>query len=179
MKQILVPTDGSTYALKALDVALDLAGAHGATLHLLHVLMRDKEPVDLLRLADLALGAHPDIVATLKDLADRPAQELSAEQLMADPARPLHPVPASLLQDIGTVILEHADAAATKRGIAAQMMPVGEGDIAGVIAAAAHECQADAIVMGMRGLRQVDMVTLGSISQQVCHQAPCTCITVH
>ena len=53
MKKILVPTDGSEVAIKDLEVALDLARLHHATITLLHVLLRDKEPAQLLRLPDL------------------------------------------------------------------------------------------------------------------------------
>ena len=43
MKTILMPTDGSEPAVKALDVALDLACQHEANVRLMHVLLRDKE----------------------------------------------------------------------------------------------------------------------------------------
>jgi universal stress protein A len=36
-KQILVPTDFSTYSDKALKEAIDIARQHGSTIHLLHV----------------------------------------------------------------------------------------------------------------------------------------------
>jgi universal stress protein A len=36
-KQILVPTDFSTYSDKALKEAIDIAEQHGSTIHLLHV----------------------------------------------------------------------------------------------------------------------------------------------
>jgi universal stress protein A len=36
-KQILVPTDFSTYSNKALKEAIDIANQHGSTIHLLHV----------------------------------------------------------------------------------------------------------------------------------------------
>ncbi|ELZ85512.1 UspA domain-containing protein [Haloferax elongans ATCC BAA-1513] len=35
--QILVPTDGSGYALRAAEYAVDIAAAYGATLHVLYV----------------------------------------------------------------------------------------------------------------------------------------------
>ena len=38
---------------------------------------------------------------------------------------------------------------------------------------------ADAIVMGTRGLRPMDAITVGSVSQEVCRTAKCTCIMVH
>ena len=52
MKRILVAVDGSRAADKALEVALDLAALYEAEIRLLHVLLRDKEPQELLRLPD-------------------------------------------------------------------------------------------------------------------------------
>jgi len=67
MKTILVPTDGSVAAEKALDLALDLAEKHGAGIKLLHVLLQDKEPNELLRLPDLS-AAEGDVGSALKAL---------------------------------------------------------------------------------------------------------------
>ena len=64
MKTILVPIDGSDVSEKALEVALDLAEHHNAQVKLLHVLLRDKEPEELLRLPDLA-GTGAEVAAEL------------------------------------------------------------------------------------------------------------------
>ena len=71
MKRILVAIDGSRAADKALETALDLAAQHEAEIRLLHVLLRDKEPEELLRLPDLA-RAGKDLVGELKCLAHAP-----------------------------------------------------------------------------------------------------------
>ena len=65
MKRILVAIDGSRAADKALEVGLDLAEQHQAEIRLLHVLLRDKEPTELLRLPDLA-HAKGDLVGALE-----------------------------------------------------------------------------------------------------------------
>ena len=48
MKSILVPIDGSPHAGRALDIACDLANANGAEVKLVHILLRDRDPGELL-----------------------------------------------------------------------------------------------------------------------------------
>jgi nucleotide-binding universal stress UspA family protein len=47
IKRILVPTDGSVHAKKALDYACDLAHKYGADVHLVHVISESKLPEGL------------------------------------------------------------------------------------------------------------------------------------
>lgn len=178
MKTILVPTDGSAAADKALDLALDLARQHGAALSLLHVLLRDKEPEELLRLPQFA-GSGDTIASRLKDLASGPAVARTAEDVMSDRDKPDRPAPDELLRDIGARVLERALARAAERGVAATPMEIVDGAPAPAIATAAKRAGADAIVMGTRGLRQIEALAFGSVSQEVCRTAPCTCVAVH
>ena len=89
MKTILIPTDGSAAADKALDLALDLAECKGAKIKLFHVLLRDKEPDELLRLPGVA--ADKPVQAELQELLDAPATEWSPQQIMENPDRPVRP----------------------------------------------------------------------------------------
>ena len=178
MKTILVPTDGSEWADKALDLALDLAKQHGAAVKLLHVLLRDKEPHHLLRLADVA-AAGEEVESELKRLEQTPAATRTAEELMANPNVPSRPAPEPLLRKIGAHVLQRASARASARDVAAETLEIADGAIASAIVAAAETAGADAIVMGTRGLRQIEAMTFGSASQDVCREAGCTCISVH
>ncbi len=178
MKTILVPTDGSTTADAALDVALDLAEKHGGSIKLLHVLLRDKDPLDLLRLPDLP-QAGAEVTAALDRLAAAPPMTRLASDILAHPEAPDRPVPDELLRTVGTHVLKRADARARARGIAAEALAIIDSAAAPAIVAAAKQQGIDTIVLGMRGLRQIEAVTLGSVSQEVCQTAPCTCIAVH
>jgi nucleotide-binding universal stress UspA family protein len=178
MKTILVPTDGSLAAEKALELALDLAHQHGADVKLLHVLLRDKEPDELMRLPELE-GASEDIFGELKRLADGPKAARSAEDVMAARAMPERPAPESLLRAIGTHVLQRAETHAADAGITAEVLDLADGPAAELIAATADKTGADAIVMGTRGLRQIEAVAFGSVSQEVCRTASCTCVAVH
>lgn len=178
MKTILVPTDGSEPAEKALELALDLAEKHNADLKLLHVLLRDKEPAEIMRLPELE-EVSDSIFGALRQLQDGPKAQRSAEDLMNDRALPDRPAPELLLREIGEHVLRRANAIATDRGVAAEALDLADGWAATAIAAAATRTGADTIVMGMRGLRQIEAVAFGSVSQEVCRTVPCTCVAVH
>jgi len=178
MKTILVPTDGSAAAEKALDLALDLAEKHGAAIRLLHVLLRDKEPNELLRLPDLS-AADGDLVGALNTLEQSPETPRTAEELMSERNTPRRPSPESVLRAIGAHVLKRASAHAAERGVKAEALDLADGAAAPAIKAAAEAANADTIVMGTRGLRQIEAVTFGSVSQEVCRTVDCTCVAVH
>ncbi len=164
-------------AEKALDVALDLAEKHGAQVKLLHVLLRDKEPDELLRLQDISIVT--DVIARLNETAENPAVARSAEEIMGAPNAPNRPVPDDVLQKIGAHVLGRAVARAKSRDVNVEVLEVADGPAAGAIAAEAKSQAADTIVMGMRGLGQIEALTFGSVSQEVCRSVECTCIAVH
>ena len=176
-KTILMPTDGSAAAEKALKVALDLASARNAQIKLLHVLLRDKEPEELLRLP--MLPDSGELATALREVASGPCVPHTVEELMAAGNVPDHPVPEALLRDIGGIILEHATAIATEHEVEVDALPLADGAAAAAIGKMATDQAADMIVMGMRGLRPSVAFAFGSVSQEVCGSVSCTCITVH
>ena len=178
MKRILVAVDGSRAADKALEVALDLAALYEAEIRLLHVLLRDKEPQELLRLPDLA-HARNDLASELKRLSRCPAVARSAAEIMSDPSAPDRPIPVGILRKIGTHLLKRASVCAESRCVRAKALKLADGPVAQAITATAIAVQADTIVMGSRGLRLIDALGFGSASQEVFRSAPCTCIAVH
>lgn len=178
MKTILVPTDGSKVAEKALDVALDLAQQHGAHVTLFHVLLRDKEPDELLRLPDLeAIGK--DVVDTLRKIDQAPEPAHTAEELMNHSNSALRPVGEDLLRRIGVHILSRAKGQAAARGVEVKTLELADASPAQAIIEAAKTANADTIVMGMRGLRYIEATAFGSVSHDVCRNATCTCVAVH
>jgi nucleotide-binding universal stress UspA family protein len=178
LKRILVAIDGSRAADKALDVALDLAELHGAEIRLLHVLLRDKEPEELLRLPDLVRAGN-DLVEELKCLALRPRKARSATEMMSNPSAPDRPIRVEILRKIGTYLLKRSSLCAESRCLRAEALKLADGPVAQRIIETAIAVQADAIVMGSRGLRLIDALGFGSASQEVFRSAPCTCIAVH
>jgi len=142
------------------------------------VLLRDKEPEELLRLPNLLLAGR-DLTDKLKRLTQRPLEERSAAEIMADPGAPNRPVPAAILHRIGTHLLKRGSARAARRHIQAEALEVADGPVAPTITATAVAVHAETIVMGSRGLRLIEALGFGSTSLDVCRSAHCTCIAVH
>ena len=148
VKIILVPTDGSEHADKAIAFAADIAQKYGAQVSLLHV-MRDpgngRVPEELRGLARLE---HVEI--TERDIRQSAANEL----------------------------LRRAEQRAREHGAERVESVIEQGDPTGRILDCARAREADLIVMGSRGLSDLKGLLLGSVSHKVGHLAKCTCVTV-
>ena len=171
-KNVLVATDGSDHANKAVDVAIDMAGKHGAALTVLSVIESGALTEDAKRLAaekevdmnpvldipDLA-SISPNAAAILPNVEDILAtgriKAALAEAVMEE------------ARDRAGVALGAEIRGRTESGDAAEeILKVAEGDAA------------DLVVMGCRGLGALKSLLVGSVSQKVSHLANCTCITV-
>ena len=102
IKTILVATDGSDHAEKAVDLAADIAGKYGAHLVLLHVLLRDISAGDVLAMP-LAKGLSDDMTAELERLVAAPIAAAAGSYLDVRV-----PVPAEILREVGSRITEAA-----------------------------------------------------------------------
>lgn len=169
---ILVPTDGSQHANKAVALAIDLASKYGAGLTLLSVIENGALSEDAKRLAhdkgiDVSAAlAGPDLSGVSPEGA--PVM-LHAESTLATVK-----VQAELAEAIITEAKEHA----ASHGLERLRTLTEGGDPADAILRAAKAEKADLIVMGSRGLGPLKSLLAGSVSQKVSHLASCTCITV-
>jgi nucleotide-binding universal stress UspA family protein len=148
MKLILHPHDGSAGALKALDMAIDLAKASNGKLLVVNVQRRhgsDRIPKSMVEFERI-------------------------EQIRMSEAE--------LLRAAAEAIAESAQQAANAKGVTDTEMAVSEGDPVSEIIKIAKSRNVDAIVMGNRGLGDLEGLLLGSVSHKVAHLAPCTCIIV-
>lgn len=84
---------------------------------------------------------------------------------------------AELFHNAAKRIADDAADKARKRVPKTDVLVV-EGDPAHEIVAMARNEKADLIVMGSRGLGDLQGLLLGSVSHKVAHAAPCTCIVV-
>lgn len=148
MGLILCATDGSQIARKALALAADLARAKGAKLLVVHVQPSHGSARIPPELRELERIEHVQV--TEADILQAAAEHIVAQG--ADFAK-LQGAP-----DVETL--------------------VAEGDPAGAIVETARSWNADAIVIGSRGLGDLQGLLLGSVSHKVAHLAPCTCIIV-
>ena len=145
IKKILVPTDGSGHAEKAIDYACDLGLKYGATVYLLHIVHKSGTPKRLLQVIE----EHKKVEKV--DL---------------------------LIREIGERIMNAAKKEVEKKGLKNFRSFVIEGDPAENIIRFAQKESVDLIVMGSRGLGNLQGVLLGSVSHKVCNLADCTCMTV-
>ncbi len=145
---VLLSVDGSKGAKKALSYAIDLVRSKNAPLIVLHV-----------------QRAHG---------RDRIPPDLQEYERVEN----IWMTEADLLRGVAKNIVERAASEARKKGVTSVKTRIAEGDPAEQILKAAKSLDADAIVMGSRGLGALKGLLLGSVSHKVAHLAPCTCIVV-
>ena len=85
---------------------------------------------------------------------------------------------AELIRTAADDLLERADERARKAGAKEVTLLAEEGDAAHIISEHAEIHKIDLIVMGRRGLGDLEGLLLGSVSHKVAQLAPCACLTV-
>lgn len=173
IKKMVVPTDGSEHANKAVDLAADIAATYDAEIVVLHVLLRYQSVFDLLGLAK-SLKADKAIIDKLEELSDASVQAAASayEGIVSIPA------PDDITEAIGKLICDNAKMRVEAKGCKKVEAYVVDGSPAERILMAEDHEGADMIVMGSRGLGRVADIFLGSVSQKVSHLSKCTCVTV-
>lgn len=170
LSTILVPTDGSDQADKAVELASDIAARTGARLTLLYVTRRGpslqefRSTVDMDQLSEdtrneLDPERHP-IAETISSAIMPPVLSEEAQK------------------EIGEQVLERGRQTAEAKGAAKPNLVLLDGDPARKIAQAAKSEHADLIAMGSRGLTGAKGLLTGSVSYKVTHAAPCSCMVV-
>lgn len=171
-KTILVPTDGSTHAEKAVDLAADLAEKYGARMIILHVLLRNTSAASLKAICQ-RIKAPGALIEKLTELENRIYDTAVVSY------GPIHViVPADVLTEVGEVILNAAQKSAESRGAANISVSSADDDASSKILSTAEQENADLIVMGSRGLGKLADLLMGGVSHKVSHLSKCTCITV-
>lgn len=175
IKTILVATDGSDHAKKALTLASDLAAKYGARLIINHVLLSNARSETL-----RAVASRRGLSKAQRHLLDNYEADFQMEVAAAGAAVGFVsvPPPRELVQVIGQQIMERAEKIAAKAGVKKVTKVVADGDPADAILDLAASQKADMIVLGSRGLSDFKGLLLGSISHKVSARADCTCVTV-
>ncbi len=170
ISNILVPTDGSREADKAVELASEIAGKYGAGLVLLYSMWRGPSLEQLRSSIDVKQLTE----STWAELD--PERHPIAEHTSSTVIPPV--VSRSALKEIGDQILQRGRQAAESRGVDAPKVILHDGDPARAIVNFARREQADLIAMGSRGLGAVAGLLAGSVSYKVSHTAPCSCMIV-
>ena len=169
---ILVPTDGSSHATEAIELAGDIANRYGARLVLLHVLLRNTSESEIETLC--GEKGLPD--ALKRKLEDFRQARIDLATSGYEGVVASVPMPDDVLKDVADVILENAKSTAESMGASDIKTQIVDGSAAeSIIAAAKHE-KADMIVMGSRGLGDMKSLMLGSVSHKVLQQSKCPCL---
>ena len=83
-----------------------------------------------------------------------------------------------VLFKVGEDILNQAETRAREHGVETIETAIPSGSPAKAILDYAKASDVDLIVMGSRGLGDLEGLILGSVSHNVSHLAPCSCVTV-
>ena len=169
-KRILVATDGSEHAERAVQLATDVAKLYDAEIHLVNVRSKGRVSPELIRLAEVE-----HLVPSRSGQGG--GQPTSMPLLMSDAAKKSEII-ARVIEAVGEQLLSRAAEKAKKGGVATVTTTLLDGDPAESILEEAKRVDADLIAMGSRGLGNLKGLLLGSVSNRVSQLSRCTCITV-
>ena len=173
IKTILVPTDGSGHANKAVTLAADIAEKYGARLVLLHVMPRGPLPEALRHMADIEHVGETGAPDTAGVTASIPTANIPTGTAPAggDNER-------EILEFVGGKILSAGVDIAKQKGVADYETVLEDGNPVKRILEYLDKEKANLIVMGSRGVTDLNGLLMGSVSHKISHLAKCTCITV-
>jgi len=171
---ILIATDGSDHAEKAVALGADLAAKHGAKVVLVHILLRDGLSENLRHMAEVehleAEGGKP----LREAIAAIPEGRFPIVDLEPDTARNADGV----LRAVAEAVLGRAETIVRQHGVREVTKEIADGDPARRILEVAEDSGADMIVTGARGLSDWKAILVGSVSHKLGQLAPVTCVTV-
>jgi nucleotide-binding universal stress UspA family protein len=172
-RKILVALDGSVQAGKALDLAIDMAKAFDAELLAVHVIS-DRPLTEGER--DLVEAEYREEVrqALAGFRTDPGLAQVTAEGLIKTSLN----VGLIIHTTLGRHMLTRAEQAARRKGVRLIKTILQDGDPASTIVGVANREKADLIVIGSRGLGQIEGLLLGSVSHKVTYSAESTVVIV-
>jgi nucleotide-binding universal stress UspA family protein len=170
IKTILVPTDGSEHAKKAVLLAADIAEKFDARLVVLHVLSSGPLPESLVRMAE---AEHITPPRSEPSIAATPEGKFPASTIFGqEDDKP------EIRRFVAEHVVSEAEKIAKDKGVKNVHCVIEDGDPGKEILRHAEEDSANLIVMGSRGLGDLQGLFMGSVSHKVSQLSPCSCITV-
>lgn len=169
INKVLVATDGSENAERAVIFASELAARYGASLTVLHVLLRDHLDEGLRRFAEVEHIAEPDRPSLPSMMEQIPEAHFPHTLVPAEAAGSADEV----VRAVADQVLRAAEDVALENGVEKISKVTKDGNTARCILETADEMRADLIVIGSRGLSEIRELLLGSVSHRVSHMARC------
>lgn len=148
IERLLVAVDGSGHSLKAVDYAAEIAAACGATLFILTVIRPHQTP------------NVSDSLRKYAELEHIGGTEHEAMKLLSSD------------------LLSHAEGVARQKGVKNIAKSVETGPVARTIVSFAKTSKVDIIVIGSRGLGNIEATLRGGVSHRVELLAKCPVLTV-
>ncbi len=168
-KTILVATDGSDNAKRAVSLASQLAEKFEAKLIALHVMGNDPLPDDDREMASVEYADELEKFPSA--VAPDSAQTAGGFIGMSAFVRQHREKDDAVRMIIGKHLLQRAENEAQKNGANDIKTVLKNGDAASRILKVANENNADLIVVGSRGLGTFGDMLLGSVSNKVSHRS--------
>jgi nucleotide-binding universal stress UspA family protein len=170
IKTILVPTDGSEHAKKAVTLAADIADKYDSRMVILHVLSKDPLPESLVRMAGAENITPP---RSEPPIAPTPEGQFPASTIFGQTDdKP------EIRRFVAERLLSEAEKIVKAEGVQDVHCVIEDGDPVKEILRHAKEDSATLIVMGSRGLGDLQGLLMGSVSHKVSQLAECSCVTV-
>lgn len=174
LKTVLIATDGSSHAGKAVEFGADIAAKYGAELVLVHVLLRDHLSDALRHMLEVEYRAEDSQTPVSDIIAASPYGRFPLTHMIPKKTTDQN----SALQAIADMVLTEAEVTARKKGVGKITKRIEDGHVAARILEVADNVQADIIVTGARGLSDFKALMVGSVSHRLANTAPMTCIAV-
>jgi nucleotide-binding universal stress UspA family protein len=171
IEHLLVATDGSPNAERAVDFAIDLASRYNSRLSVVYVVTSGKVSDSLRHMAEV------EHIVDSSARTSAPATGTFPSQLVAELGE-TGARSRQILTKIGDYLVEVTDKKARISGVKDIKTYVENGDAAEVILEIAKDNGVDVIVTGSRGLGNLKGLLLGSVSYKISQAAECTCINV-
>jgi nucleotide-binding universal stress UspA family protein len=174
LNKILCAIDGSDHAEKAAEWASALAEKFGAELILLFVVPHRMAPPELRRMAEAEHVVRPTAPAP-PPVSPQPGMpsRWTSEDLAQNAA-----TSATIYEELGERLVDGMKWQAENAGVAKVKGLVEDGDPAHRIVEVARRENVGLIVMGRRGLGDLQGLLLGSVTHKVAQAATCACLTV-
>jgi nucleotide-binding universal stress UspA family protein len=172
LKRIVIATDGSEHARKAVAFGSDIASKYGAEVVLVHVLLRDHLSDAMRELAEVEYHADPGAFA--KAVSEIPDARFPLAQVLPKDAVS----PGRALEAVAEFVLKEAEGIAREHGATNVSQKTEDGNPSARILEVAETVNADMIVTGARGLSDLKALMVGSVSHRLSNTAPMTCVCV-